>query len=102
MAARLFGKALGADRLHMLHVDNGLMRKDESRNVLEMFKDLGLDANLHFIDATDDFLPDLGDKCPRAGSARADWREAGHAPMKPEHPMCNHKPRQNLPGQFVR
>jgi len=56
VAARLFGMAVGADRLHLLHVDNGLMRKDESKGVLEMFGDLGLDDNLHFIDATDDFL----------------------------------------------
>ena len=62
VAAKLFGKALGAQRLHMLHVDNGLMRKDESKNVLKMFKDLDLDTNLHFIDATDDFLADLSGK----------------------------------------
>ena len=33
------GEALGPERLHLLHVDNGLMRKDESRQVLELFKD---------------------------------------------------------------
>lgn len=59
VAAKLFGQAIGPDRLHLLHVDNGLMRLDESRNVLEMFKDLGLDQNLHFVDATDDFLTAL-------------------------------------------
>lgn len=60
VAAKLFAKAIGNDRLHMLHIDNGLMRKDESRNVIEMYKALGLDTNFHFYDATDDFLSALG------------------------------------------
>jgi GMP synthase (glutamine-hydrolysing) len=59
VAAVLFGKALGADRLQLLHVDNGLMRKDESRQVLQTFADLGLDTNLHFVDASDTFLEAL-------------------------------------------
>lgn len=59
VAARIFGEALGPDRLHLLHVDNGLMRKDESQNVLEAFADMGLDRNLHFVDASDDFLAAL-------------------------------------------
>ncbi len=60
VAARLFGEALGPDRLHLLHIDNGLMRKDESREVLARFADLGLDRNLHFVDAGDAFLDALG------------------------------------------
>jgi len=56
VAAKLFGLALGSERLHLLHVDNGLMRLDESRDVLKMFAELGLDTNLHFADATDTFL----------------------------------------------
>jgi GMP synthase (glutamine-hydrolysing) len=59
VAARILGIALGPDRLHLLHIDNGLMRKDESREVLAMFCDLGLDRNLHFVDATEDFLAAL-------------------------------------------
>jgi GMP synthase (glutamine-hydrolysing) len=59
VAARMFGEALGPDRLHLLHVDNGLMRKDESKNVLKAFADMGLDKNLHFIDASEDFLKAL-------------------------------------------
>jgi GMP synthase (glutamine-hydrolysing) len=59
VAARLFAEALGPDRLNLLHVDNGLMRKDESKAVVEMFKDLGLGDNFHFIDATDTFLTAL-------------------------------------------
>ncbi|MCP4674713.1 MAG: glutamine-hydrolyzing GMP synthase [Deltaproteobacteria bacterium] len=56
VAAKLFGLALGPERLHLLHVDNGLMRKDESRNVIEMFRAMGYDEHLHFIDASDVFL----------------------------------------------
>jgi GMP synthase (glutamine-hydrolysing) len=59
VAARLLGMAIGPDRLHLLHVDNGLMRKNESRDVLEMFRGFGLERNLHFVDATSDFLAAL-------------------------------------------
>ncbi len=61
VAAKLFGTALGPERLHLLHIDNGLMRKDESRQVLEMLRGLGLGHNLHFVDASDHFLEALGD-----------------------------------------
>ncbi|MBP7569356.1 MAG: glutamine-hydrolyzing GMP synthase [Acidobacteria bacterium] len=56
VAAKLFAMAVGADRLHLLHVDNGLMRKDESRKVVEMLRALGLGRHVHFVDASDDFL----------------------------------------------
>lgn len=59
VAAKLFGLALGSERLHLLHVDNGLMRKDESKKVIAMFESLGLAENLHFTDATDVFLTAL-------------------------------------------
>jgi GMP synthase (glutamine-hydrolysing) len=59
VAARLLGEALGPERLHLLHVDNGLMRKDESRDVIAAFKAFGLDRNLHFVDASDTFLQAL-------------------------------------------
>ncbi len=56
VAAVLIGRALGPGRLHLLHIDNGLMRKDESRKVLGLFSDLGLDEHLHFVDGSDVFL----------------------------------------------
>ncbi len=56
VAAKLFALALGPDRLHLLHIDNGLMRKGESRVVLEMLRALGLGAHIHFVDASDVFL----------------------------------------------
>jgi len=59
VAARLFGLAIGSDRLHLLHVDNGLMRKGESRAVIDMLRGLGLAEHLHFVDAGDVFLAAL-------------------------------------------
>lgn len=59
VCASLLGKALGPDRLHLLHVDNGMMRKDESQNVLAEFERLGLGKNLHFVDASNRFLAAL-------------------------------------------
>ena len=56
VAAVVLKEALGPDRVHLLHIDNGLMRKDESRGVVEMFERLGLGEHLHFVDASDDFL----------------------------------------------
>ncbi len=56
VCARLLGQAIGGDHLHLLHIDNGLMRKDESRKVVAEFQRLGLGANLHFVDASDRFL----------------------------------------------
>jgi GMP synthase (glutamine-hydrolysing) len=59
VAARVLGDALGSDRLHLLHIDNGLMRKDESRRVLETLSALGLDRHLGFVDASQIFLSAL-------------------------------------------
>lgn len=59
VAALVFRQAIGSDRLHLLHVDNGMMRKGESADVLAMFRRFGLGDNLHFADATDEFLAAL-------------------------------------------
>lgn len=56
VCAALIGRAIGPEKLHLLHVDNGLMRKNESRNVIAEFERVGLDRNLHFVDASDTFL----------------------------------------------
>jgi GMP synthase (glutamine-hydrolysing) len=61
VAAVLLGQALGPDKLHLLHIDNGLMRLHESAHVLRMFTEIGLDSNLHFVDASDTFLEALSD-----------------------------------------
>ncbi|MGE5813743.1 MAG: glutamine-hydrolyzing GMP synthase [Acidobacteriota bacterium] len=59
VAAKVLGDVVGADRLHLLHIDNGLMRKDESREVLRTLAGLGLDRHLNFVDASDTFLAAL-------------------------------------------
>ena len=57
VVAALLIKAIGK-QLVCVHVNHGLMRKGESEQVIEMFKN-GLDANLVYVDATDRFLDKL-------------------------------------------
>lgn len=45
MCTTLLKAALGPDKVIAIHVDNGLMRKDESRNVVASLRALGV--NLH-------------------------------------------------------
>ncbi len=59
VVAALLIKAIGK-QLICVHVNHGLMRKGESEQVIEVFKN-GLDANLIYIDATDRFLELLKD-----------------------------------------
>ncbi len=54
VVAALLIKAIGK-QLVCVHVNHGLMRKNESENVIEIFKNQ-LDANLIYVDATDRFL----------------------------------------------
>ena len=54
VVAALLIKAIGK-QLVCVHVNHGLMRKGESENVIEVFRN-GLDANLVYVDATDRFL----------------------------------------------
>ncbi len=54
VVAALLIKAIGK-QLVCVHVNHGLMRKDESENVVKVFSD-ELDANLIYVDATDGFL----------------------------------------------
>ena len=54
VVAALLLKAIGK-QLVCVHVNHGLMRKNESENVVEVFRGQ-LDANLIYIDATDRFL----------------------------------------------
>lgn len=56
VAAKLLERALGPGRMRLLHIDNGFMRKDESRKVLENLRAAGLGVDLHFADASEDFL----------------------------------------------
>ena len=54
VVAALLIKAIGK-QLVCVHVNHGLMRKGESEQVIEVFKNR-LDANLIYVDATDRFL----------------------------------------------
>ena len=54
VVAALLIKAVGK-QLVCVHVNHGLMRKGESEQVIEVFRN-GLDANLVYVDATDRFL----------------------------------------------
>lgn len=51
----LLNKALGAERVLGLHIDNGLMRHEESENIIAYLKNHGFN-NLHIYNAVDDFL----------------------------------------------
>jgi len=59
VVAALLIKAIGK-QLVCVHVNHGLMRKNESENVIEVFRNQ-LDANLIYVDATDRFLNLLKD-----------------------------------------
>lgn len=59
VVAALLIKAIGK-QLVCVHVNHGLMRKGESEEVVEVFRNQ-LDANLIYIDATDRFLEKLKD-----------------------------------------
>lgn len=52
VAAMLLHKAIGSN-LHCIFVDNGLLRKNEFRNVLESYKDMGI--NVKGVDASQRF-----------------------------------------------
>ena len=56
VAAGLLHQAIGSN-LHCIFVDNGLLRKDEFKNVLEDYKGLGL--NVKGVDASELFYKEL-------------------------------------------
>ncbi|MBQ3509965.1 MAG: glutamine-hydrolyzing GMP synthase [Peptococcaceae bacterium] len=57
VVAALLLKAIG-DQLTCVHVNHGLMRKDESESVVDVFRNQ-LNANLIYVDATERFLGKL-------------------------------------------
>jgi GMP synthase (glutamine-hydrolysing) len=59
VCAVLLGRAIGPDNVHLLHIDNGLMRKNESASVIDEFKNRGFTKNLHFADHSNRFLQAL-------------------------------------------
>jgi len=57
VVATLLTKTLGADRVHCVFVNNGLLRKNEYDQVLKSYKDIGL--NVKGVDASEKFLSAL-------------------------------------------
>lgn len=53
----LLTQALGANRVHCVFVNNGLLRRNEFEEVKTIYQDLGL--NLHALDAEEEFLTGL-------------------------------------------
>lgn len=60
VVATLLTKALGANRVHCVFVDNGLLRKNEFENVLESYHRIGL--NVKGVNASQEFLSELKGK----------------------------------------
>jgi GMP synthase (glutamine-hydrolysing) len=61
VAAALLLKSLPAETVHLMYVDTGLMRKNETEEVEAALKKLGA-KHLHIIYAENDFLPALAGK----------------------------------------
>lgn len=55
--AVLVNQILGPDQLHGIHINNGLMRINESKLVMDEYRKLGL--NVQYVDATETFLKNL-------------------------------------------
>ena len=58
VTAGLLLRALAPDAVHLLHIDTGLMRKEESKQVVKDLEALGA-RNFHFFDASEEFLDAL-------------------------------------------
>jgi GMP synthase (glutamine-hydrolysing) len=58
VVAALLLSALSADQVHLMYIDSGLMRKNESAEVAELLNRLGA-RHLHIIDASKRFLDAL-------------------------------------------
>ena len=56
VCAWLLSRAVGPDRLHLLHIDNGMMRAGESQWVIDFFKKFDVSRKLHFADGAKRFV----------------------------------------------
>ena len=61
VCAWMLTRALGPERLHLLHIDNGMMRLNESAQVITAFREHDVSRHVHFVDASDRFLEAIGD-----------------------------------------
>ncbi|MBI5229551.1 glutamine-hydrolyzing GMP synthase [Candidatus Micrarchaeota archaeon] len=57
VAATLLNKAIG-ERLHCIFIDNGLLRKNEKKEVIAAYEKLGF-KHFHFVNAREEFLEQL-------------------------------------------
>ena len=91
VVAALLIKAIGK-QLVCVHVNHGLMRKGESEQVIEVFRNQ-MDANLIYVDATDRFLdllagvdePERSSRCLRRRPGN--WRASPSWPRGPSIPI---------------
>jgi GMP synthase (glutamine-hydrolysing) len=60
VVATLLTKVLGADRVHCVFVNNGLLRENEYSAVMQQYKEIGL--NVKGVDASEKFLSQLQGK----------------------------------------
>ena len=58
VTAALLLKALDPDKVHLVYMDTGLMRKDETKNVKATLERLGA-RHIHVLDCEDEFLRNL-------------------------------------------
>jgi len=61
VAAALLLKSLNSDQIHLMYIDTGLMRKNETAAVCTILKKLGA-KNVHIVMAEEEFLSALKDK----------------------------------------
>ena len=80
VVAALLIKAIGK-QLVCVHVNHGLMRKGESEQVIEIFRNQ-LDANLIYVDATDRFLDLLAGVDEPERSARSSAANSSRSLMR--------------------
>ena len=60
VVAALLTQTFGADRVHCVFVNNGLLRKNEFNNVMQAYQKMGL--NVHGVDSSSEFLAALKGK----------------------------------------
>lgn len=59
VAAVVLGRYLPSESLSFIHIDTGLMRENESREVMDLFEKQGLLGRIKFIDASKNFIGKL-------------------------------------------
>ena len=92
VVATLLHKAIG-DKLTCVFVNNGVLRKNEGQEVLDLFKDR-LHLNLKYVDGSDRFL-DSPQRRERPRKKAEDHRQAFHKGLRRRGPLLR---RRAIPG----